>query len=103
MTEPGNDREQEERVSPADSPDLDWLISVDDHVIEPPHVWETRLPQRLRERGPRYDPAAKVWRYEDTEIPILRGVVNGGIPVDQRRFAFLGIGFDEIPPACYDP
>ncbi len=82
--------------------DLDWLVSVDDHVIEPPHVWESRLPARFRDTGPRYDQAAEVWRYEDVEIPILRGVVNGGIPVDQRRFAFLNIGFDEIPPACYE-
>jgi predicted TIM-barrel fold metal-dependent hydrolase len=83
--------------------DLDWLVSVDDHVIEPPHVWESRLPRKFKDRGPRYDEAGKVWRYEDTEISILRGVVNGGIPVDQRRFAFLSIGFDEIPPSCYDP
>jgi predicted TIM-barrel fold metal-dependent hydrolase len=88
---------------PTHEADLDWLVSVDDHVIEPPHVWESRLPQKFKEIGPRYDPAAKVWRYEDTEIPILRGVVNGGIPVHERRFAFLGIGFDEIPPSCYDP
>src|SRR5258708_4318451 len=83
--------------------DLRWLVSVDDHVIEPPHVWDSRLPKKFRDVGPRYDREAAVWRYEDTEIPILRGVVNGAIPVDQRRFAFLNIGFDEIPPACYDP
>ncbi|MHB8464754.1 MAG: amidohydrolase family protein [Acidimicrobiales bacterium] len=83
--------------------ELDWLVSVDDHVIEPPHVWESRLPRKFRELGPRYDRAAAVWRYEDIEIPILRGVVNGAVPVDQRRFAFLNIGYDEIPPACYDP
>ena len=27
----------------ATSPDLDWLVSVDDHVIEPPNVWLDRL------------------------------------------------------------
>jgi predicted TIM-barrel fold metal-dependent hydrolase len=83
--------------------DLESLISVDDHVIEPPHAWESRLPKKFQEAGPRYDRSAGVWRYEDTEIPILRGVVNGAIPVDERRFAFLDIGFDEIPLACYDP
>ncbi len=25
---------------------LDWLISVDDHVIEPPNVWQDRVPKR---------------------------------------------------------
>jgi hypothetical protein len=28
------------------------FISVDDHVIEPPNVWQDRLPQRFKERGP---------------------------------------------------
>ena len=29
------------------------IISVDDHVVEPPHVWQTWLPEKYRERGPR--------------------------------------------------
>ncbi len=28
------------------------LVSVDDHVIEPPNVWWDRLPARRREVGP---------------------------------------------------
>lgn len=31
-------------------------VSVDDHVVEPPGVWQDRLPARLRERGPRVVP-----------------------------------------------
>src|SRR5204862_425500 len=33
------------------------MISVDDHVVEPPHVWEDRLPARMREQGPRVERA----------------------------------------------
>jgi hypothetical protein len=33
--------------------ELPWVISVDDHVVEPPTVWTDRLPSALRERGPR--------------------------------------------------
>ena len=32
---------------------LDWLVSVDDHVLEPPHVWQDRLPAKFKEAGPR--------------------------------------------------
>ena len=32
--------------------DLPKIISVDDHVVEPPHVWQTWLPQKFREKGP---------------------------------------------------
>ncbi len=36
-----------------DSPELNWLVSVDDHVIEPPNVWLDRLPAKYRDVGPR--------------------------------------------------
>src|SRR5580692_1597013 len=34
---------------------LPKIISVDDHVVEPPHVWQTWLPEKHRERGPRVE------------------------------------------------
>jgi hypothetical protein len=33
------------------------IISVDDHVVEPPHLWQDRLPARMRERGPHVERA----------------------------------------------
>src|SRR5437899_5150411 len=33
--------------------DLPKIISVDDHVVEPPHVWQTWLPEKHRDRGPK--------------------------------------------------
>ena len=33
--------------------DLDWLISVDDHVIEPAGVWQDRLPKKFLDVGPK--------------------------------------------------
>ena len=37
--------------------ELPKVISVDDHVVEPPHVWQTWLPQKYREKGPRVEQA----------------------------------------------
>jgi predicted TIM-barrel fold metal-dependent hydrolase len=37
--------------------ELPRTISVDDHVVEPPHVWQDRLPARRREAGPRVERA----------------------------------------------
>ena len=31
------------------------IVSVDDHVVEPAHVWQTWLPERYREAGPRVE------------------------------------------------
>ena len=32
----------------------EMLISADSHVAENPHLWETRLPQSLRDQAPRF-------------------------------------------------
>src|SRR5580704_1785358 len=35
--------------------ELPRIISVDDHVVEPPDLWQSRLPARFRDRGPRIE------------------------------------------------
>jgi predicted TIM-barrel fold metal-dependent hydrolase len=57
--------------------DLPKIISVDDHVVEPSHVWQTWLPERYREQGPRVErkrwgdfvhkPGAKYEMHEDPD------------------------------------
>jgi hypothetical protein len=37
--------------------ELPRAISVDDHVVEPAHLWQERLPAKMRERGPRIERA----------------------------------------------
>ncbi len=32
---------------------LPRIISVDDHVVEPPDLWTSRLPRKYADRGPR--------------------------------------------------
>ena len=33
--------------------EIPYIISLDDHVIEPPNVWQDRLPAKYRDVGPR--------------------------------------------------
>ncbi|NLD77206.1 MAG: amidohydrolase, partial [Acidimicrobiales bacterium] len=35
--------------------ELPKIISVDDHVVEPAHVWQTWLPEKFRADGPRVE------------------------------------------------
>ncbi|MFZ0664270.1 MAG: amidohydrolase family protein [Acidimicrobiales bacterium] len=37
--------------------ELPKIISVDDHVVEPPNLWQERLPARMRGQGPRIEQA----------------------------------------------
>ena len=41
--------------------ELPRIISVDDHVIEPAHLFETWLPRKCRDRGPK-PPSAYCYR-----------------------------------------
>ena len=43
----------EERTEPAGTGgDLPMIVSVDDHVVEPAHVWERGCPQKFRAEAP---------------------------------------------------
>ena len=86
-------------------PDDEWMISVDDHVIEPPNVWTDRLPSKYRDVGPRWvrDDQGEAWRFEDVRQPIGGAVTSGAIwPPEDRPPVFQPLSWDEIPPACYD-
>jgi predicted TIM-barrel fold metal-dependent hydrolase len=80
------------------------LVSVDDHIIEPPHLWQSRLPSHLRERGPRVvelDDGTEAWRYEDQVVQTFRGSTRTrpGFDDEPRGVA----RFSEMRPGCYDP
>ncbi len=48
--------------------DLNWITSVDDHIVEPPHVWRDRVPSKYKDIAPRVitdDNGREVWAYED--------------------------------------
>jgi predicted TIM-barrel fold metal-dependent hydrolase len=81
----------------------DWMISVDDHVIEPPSVWQSRLPSKYRERGPRFvdDDLGEAWLFEDKRMPIsgLWAVVGR----DKTDYSPDPISMADMRPSCYDP
>src|SRR4030088_3163263 len=43
-----------------------WMISVDDHVLEPGHLWQDRVPAKLRDRAPRLidTDEGTVWEFD---------------------------------------
>jgi predicted TIM-barrel fold metal-dependent hydrolase len=84
--------------------DLDWITSVDDHVIEPPHVWLDRLPEKYHDVAPRIiaeDDGQEYWVYEDRKmITGGLGAVAGRKPED---ITVEGYPYSEMRPGCYDP
>ena len=101
--------------------ELPRIISVDDHVVEPPQLWQERLPAAMRARGPRIerrklkrtaggvgganmgfveDPDGQwcdVWLYEDLEYPFMTLSAAVGF----KELGFDVTTFDEIRPGCW--
>jgi predicted TIM-barrel fold metal-dependent hydrolase len=80
------------------------LISVDDHVVEPPNVWRDRVPARYRDEAPHVvtDQDGEVWVYQG-----IRGMTGSAMnaTVHRRRdqIALDGLSYAEMAPGCYDP
>ena len=100
------------------------IVSVDDHVIEPAHLFERWLPSRYRDRGPKHQrkgiakttlhggsdyrfefsddaPMADMWVYEDLISPLRKNIASAGFP--REEMSLTSLTYDEIRPGCFDP
>lgn len=82
---------------------LPWIVSVDDHLIEPASLWESRLPSKLRARGPRAVDSSEgvVWEFDGERLPTSIISAAAGVPLEKRTFRAMH--WDEIRPGCFDP
>ena len=105
--------------------ELPRIISVDDHVVEPPNIWTDRLPAAVVDRGPRIvrkhgtptspspdrtvlvegdGPNARwcdVWQYEDLEWSMIAGhaqMLLHDMSLEPRTL----VTYDEFKPGCYE-
>jgi predicted TIM-barrel fold metal-dependent hydrolase len=103
----------------SDATGLPRLISVDDHVVEPPDLWWSRLPRQVRDRGPhvrrergvlvealygRWSPQdedgqwADVWYYDDMVRPLQRGLAQSGYDNEETS---RPITYEEVLRGAY--
>jgi predicted TIM-barrel fold metal-dependent hydrolase len=100
------------------------IISVDDHVVEPPDLWSSRLPARYQDRGPRIKRQkmkmlggaeggagsalrwaeaddgewSDVWYYDDLVSPLM--MVSAAVGFEELGFGLTT--FDEIRKGSWD-
>jgi len=103
--------------------ELPKIISVDDHVVEPPTVWSDRLPSRYVEAGPKVVRApvgpiqyvggrlslsmaapgegrpADWWIYEDLRRPLLR--LDAAAGYDRDEVDMRAITFEDMRPGAW--
>jgi predicted TIM-barrel fold metal-dependent hydrolase len=79
------------------------LVSVDDHVVEPPHLFEGRVAAGYAGDAPymvRKDDGSDVWVYDGNEIPNIALSATAGRPPEE--FGIDPTSMEEIRPGAYD-
>jgi len=91
-------------IQSAESFNLDWLISVDDHILEPANVWVDRVPAKDRDRAPhmeRDDTGMDYWCYDGKRYPSSGLSAVAG--KSKEEFSPEPLPYSEMRPGCYDP
>src|SRR4051794_645726 len=107
------------------------IISVDDHLVQPPDVWQKRLPAKVRDRGPKVvsggggnlrlflsrfgispdtfsdstldlDAAGDAWVYDGNVFPTTGASVVGGRDMSDLR-TIMAFRYEELEPELFDP
>lgn len=79
------------------------LVSVDDHVVEPPDMFEGQLSGEAAERAPKVvkDHAGRdIWMFEGKPLPnVGLNAVAGRVP---EEYGVDPVSFDQMRPGCFD-
>jgi len=109
--------------SDKEPPVIPMIISVDDHVLEPPELFRSRVPSRYREEAPHverrriaditfkgasnFDVAysedgtpGDIWVYEGDERVMKRHLAAAGFSPDEM--GLQPITYDDMRPGCYE-
>ncbi len=109
------------------------IVSVDDHLVQPPDLWQSRLPNRFRERGPKVArgaggdrrlflsrfgldtdlgsqadedeeaPAGDAWVYDGQIFPTTGSSVVGDKQEMTDFTTLLAFRYDDLPDYFVDP
>jgi predicted TIM-barrel fold metal-dependent hydrolase len=79
------------------------VVSVDDHLIEPPDLFEGRMPLALAEAAPRvvtFDDGKQAWTFDGGLYPNVG--LNAVIGRPKDEWSMDPARFDEMRPGCWD-
>jgi predicted TIM-barrel fold metal-dependent hydrolase len=80
------------------------VISVDDHVLEPPDIFTSRLTQRMANSAPHMAAVDGMpqWLIDGQPVPILTANATVGRPVEEWR-SHDPMTYEEARPGAWDP
>jgi len=79
------------------------MVSIDDHIIEPPHVFENHMPEKYKDVAPKLERLPNgvdqwVFQGEAMGMPGLGAVASW----PKNEWDFDPVGHAEMRPGCYD-
>jgi predicted TIM-barrel fold metal-dependent hydrolase len=91
-------------VEAVDAPEVRYrIVSVDDHLIEPPDLFDGRMPAALADRAPAVvtlPNGRQAWSYEDDLYPNVG--LNAVIGRPKAEWSMEPANFDEMRRGCWD-
>ena len=79
------------------------LVSVDDHVVEPPDLFEGRLSKKAAEMAPkveRMEGGRDVWMFQGSALPnVGLNAVAGRVP---EEYGLDALSFGQMREGCFD-
>jgi hypothetical protein len=79
------------------------LVSIDDHSIEPPDLFERHMPARYREQAPKLVKDADgrdQWVFQGGTIGVAG--LSAVVSLPKEEWGFDPVDFAEMRPGCYD-
>ena len=77
------------------------LVSVDDHVCEPPDMWDRHLSPKWKGRAPRLvtkEDGTNLWVFEDQQIPNVGLNAVAGRPPEE--YGVEPTALSQLRPGC---
>jgi len=79
------------------------LVSIDDHVCEPPDMWDQHVPVKWKDRAPRMvrrSDGSDVWVFEGAQHPGVGLNAVAGRPMEE--YGMEPTSLDQMRKGCYD-
>jgi predicted TIM-barrel fold metal-dependent hydrolase len=79
------------------------IVSTDDHLVEPPDMYEGRLPAKFADRAPRvvdHDGGGQAWLFDGRVNPQIGLAAVAGRPIEECSYE--PVRFDEMRRASWD-
>jgi len=79
------------------------LVSVDDHVVEPPHLFDGRVPAKYQDKAPfltTEDDGTMAWNYEGNKIKSV--ALNAVVGRPREELGYEPVSLEELRPGVYD-